>query len=649
MKKTLKYIPILLAFLWACNPMEDTYNQLDKEKQPYKENISYTLVSADYANASKAALVNAADAADSSKANLIKSQMAFNQRFTAADYVGAILTKDFPALSSKSSAVVTYSENLEDLSYLSNYVNATSYELTDADYQSVEGGVASAGYFIPSSPASENLPAILASSIASPTDNELVLVTYKSSDLEPSTGGTKPVTLFSDDFEKYLNKDTIKLDGWINYIEAGTFQWLARVYSENAYAQMSAYSSTGPSIAWLITPAIDLSGSQNNKLSFDINEGYYTHDGFQVLISDDFDGSDVENATWYDVTSNFTIPQTPTDAYGVLTPAGSLDLSAYTGTIHIGFKYMGDGANSKTTTYQIDNVLIKGVTSSKKSVAADLFNLYNDYYQYSSGKWAKAANVDCIQPVEYEEMGAPGAHNNFSSSILPADYLPQYLLNKYPFAQEGDALVVVYNYYSSSKTSLVAESYNYVQGLWTAYKGIVEKTDQFVHTGTEWIFDPTIHLSPSSSDFQLLVDYVYTNLSRTYGSSYGNDEFYYGASAYYKNFDLRLTNKVTYSIPGFDGLSEEESIALTWERLQEGIAIMLQLKYPDAQTDINGIPIYYWVTFATFENSLAKNTYVGIFKATKAGPDPVFERDTEFEDQMVSDGELIAAQVSWNR
>ena len=37
-----KILAILLGFslLWACDPMEDTYQKLDDAKQPYKEVIN---------------------------------------------------------------------------------------------------------------------------------------------------------------------------------------------------------------------------------------------------------------------------------------------------------------------------------------------------------------------------------------------------------------------------------------------------------------------------------------------------------------------------------------------------------------------------------------------------------------------------------
>jgi len=164
-----------------------------------------------------------------------------------------------------------------------------------------------------------------------------------------------------------------------------------------------------------------------------------------------------------------------------------------------------------------------------------------------------------------------------------------------------------------------------------------------------WKFDPTVTYTTTGTDLQLLVNYVYKNLSRSYGSSYGNDEFYYGASAYYNNFDLRLSNKGTYSIPGFETGTDEEKVALTWSRLQEGLEILLSLKFTSAVPEVYGVKVYYWVTFKTYENNLSKNTYVGIFTVDNSTGSPVFTRDIDMENTQVEEGALLPAQIGWNK
>ena len=174
--------------------------------------------------------------------------------------------------------------------------------------------------------------------------------------------------IFIEDFEETgaagepMPNDPIALDGWLNQDETGTRAWQWKVYNENFYAQMTSYGSDETNTTYLITPPIDLSGTTSPNFSFDVAIGYYTHDALTVLISENYVG-DISAATWVDVTSNFTIPQTPTDAYSDLASAGNMDLSSYTGIISIAFRYDGNDVTGETTTIQLDNILIQEGTN----------------------------------------------------------------------------------------------------------------------------------------------------------------------------------------------------------------------------------------------------------------------------------------------
>jgi hypothetical protein len=177
--------------------------------------------------------------------------------------------------------------------------------------------------------------------------------------------GTSNAQIFSEDFESGVTaEEPIALDGWLNVAEEGTRVWEGRTYSENTYAQFSSFNSEEVNQAWLLTPAIDVSGAANPVFSFDVNVGYWTHDALTVWISGDYT-DDVYSATWDDVTANFTVPQEPTDGYGDFASAGSMDVSTYTGTIHIAFQYDGDDTDGadETTTIQVDNVVVEEAAS----------------------------------------------------------------------------------------------------------------------------------------------------------------------------------------------------------------------------------------------------------------------------------------------
>jgi hypothetical protein len=161
-----------------------------------------------------------------------------------------------------------------------------------------------------------------------------------------------------EDFESTTDDELITNDltNWMIHTPVGNQGWYGSVYSGNKYAEMSSYGTGEANETWLITPGIDQSDASGTEFTFDIAVGYWKHDGLSVMISEDFNGSDVAGATWTDITSNFTIPEEPTDGFGTLTSTDTMDISSYADTVYIAFKYTGDETNDETTTYQIDNV-----------------------------------------------------------------------------------------------------------------------------------------------------------------------------------------------------------------------------------------------------------------------------------------------------
>jgi hypothetical protein len=115
-------------------------------------------------------------------------------------------------------------------------------------------------------------------------------------------------------------------------------------------------------ISWLITPAVNLTSSTAPVLTFDTKAGYDNGATLEVLISSDYNGSGSPwDFTWTNL--NPTLDDGPSNGYSnSFVSSGSLDLSAWKSTVYIAFKYTGADpagtADDKTTTWQIDNVLI---------------------------------------------------------------------------------------------------------------------------------------------------------------------------------------------------------------------------------------------------------------------------------------------------
>lgn len=148
----------------------------------------------------------------------------------------------------------------------------------------------------------------------------------------------------------------IALEGWVNYNETSTRLWHARTFSSNIYSEFSSfYSAAGTNdVAWLITPAIDLTATTGEMFSFTTKTRFSNGYPMTAFISTDYDGTTagIATATWTPLT--FTTPSTD----DVFVNSGNIDLSAYeSDNIRIAFKYTGS-KSGVTTTLQLDNIRI---------------------------------------------------------------------------------------------------------------------------------------------------------------------------------------------------------------------------------------------------------------------------------------------------
>ncbi len=605
MKKILLFIPILFFAFSSCDQMDEVYEDLDVIKLEYSNSIEFLFTDDDYATASDYAVMDAVTSADSTYALDIKNAKAFNTFFTAEDYVGKVLGDLYPEYNKTSNALVTYNVETGTPEWHLDYIDADSYYLDEDDYTSVGGYTEIKGYFVPSTNPEDYLPGILESNNTSPVEGDIVMANYNYYDVEP-TDSLSSFALYSEDFSDYSNYDSLGLnDVWIQVEEVGTREWLAREYSGNAYAQYSSYGSGEANVAWLVSPKIDLSVGINNKLSFDVNIGYYTHTGLEVFISEDFDGSDVTTATWDDVTSSFTIPTEPTGGYGSFASAGLMDLSAYSGEIHIAFKYTGDGNNSETTTYQVDNILVL-------SGLPDPSDKYNVYYEYTGTEWEVSEGATAVNRFEYDAMGSPGNYGNFSSSDAPEDYLPQLLASKYPYAQEGDEINVSYKYYDGGTVTMI-DNYKFELGVWMPISTIIETTNQFIHNGELWLFDPTITYVLSGDDYQIIVDWVIANKDVAYIGYDSRRESYFGVNAKYSSYSI------------YDGGYEGDDFATWQDAVKESFSQtnLLPQIFPDATVQVNGVDMYYNVVIGAYDGPTTP--YSVRYQVTKSGPSPEFE------------------------
>ena len=166
--------------------------------------------------------------------------------------------------------------------------------------------------------------------------------------------------VFGEDFEtNAVDNEILAIDGWLNYAQDGTAVWKWQYFGQNNYAEFSSFLSGNlVNTAWLITPAITLSETENQKLLFQVSQSYVSDpaNSLEALISSDFDGTNVEAASWQSLPA--LIPGTSA-TYFAFQSAGEIDLSAFDGPVYIAFKVKGSGTNTGLDgSYQIDNVRI---------------------------------------------------------------------------------------------------------------------------------------------------------------------------------------------------------------------------------------------------------------------------------------------------
>lgn len=167
------------------------------------------------------------------------------------------------------------------------------------------------------------------------------------------SGGTAGDILLFETFDNVTIDAPVNLPGWYMYNEEGSVDWIGREFSNNQFVQINPFQTNQPSVVtWLISPSFDLADPAT--LTFTTTVAFEQQEGLTVWISTDFDGSDVENANWTELNANIA---SSNDNY-VEESSGDVDLSAFSGTAYIAFRYEGDGI-SNTTLYQLDDVKVE--------------------------------------------------------------------------------------------------------------------------------------------------------------------------------------------------------------------------------------------------------------------------------------------------
>jgi hypothetical protein len=628
MKKIINILLVsAIAFTFiACDYNERNFPGIEEKEQiknvvSYNHEISTTDITT-IANALRAKKTHE----DSVAAGTLNNAKAFSPGVPSQPLVPYVLTATYRAADVGSIANVTFPFVNDIPEYVAKLSSAGSYVVSAADYESVWGTGNTTDFFTPSNTPAAKLPAVLKGAFSDAADGDIKVVRYRYSDYEPA--GFVSGTRLSENFDSgdYIVNDVIEKRGWTHYKEDGTYSWQAKQYNGNFYAQMSNGSSaTATNKAWMISPKIDLSQTTNNAFSFDVCVGYWKANCLEVKITTDAAlNADPTTNSWTDVTAQFSIPTTPVSGYGTLGTAGSIPLNAYTGSIFIAFRYDGDGTTTpqKSTTYQIDNILVEGTPTTAGSGGPEPNPQPNHtIYTYNGTAWAPYANTAVVlNPVDYDAMGTP----TISATIAP-NYLPNFLSVKFPYAQEGTTKAVVYGSKTGNPGGNAAE-YQYTAGAWTPTAVVVKKTEQYVVSSEGWMFDPTIvytarRVSGGNPEILKFVTYIINNMPEKFyqRGTYVNEEHYYGFDAYYAEIHYD-NNRTLYGDPAIAACTtNEEKYALFDARLEEAFPIFAQVNFPTLQTHVSGVEQFLKVRLMHYFSGSNQPYFEHTLKCIKSG------------------------------
>ena len=171
-----------------------------------------------------------------------------------------------------------------------------------------------------------------------------------------------PATV-NETFESYVSSPSqTNFPNYINDAAIGSRYWEVKTFSSNKYIQMTSFGSGGANNTYLFVPVNMTTAS---TFSFRSNMGYWNGAVLKVYYvhaTDYKKKKKIDVTKMTNITSNFTIPTTPTSGYGTtFVSSGVYALPAtVTGNGYFVFEYAGN-ANAfpaVTTTLQLDNITV---------------------------------------------------------------------------------------------------------------------------------------------------------------------------------------------------------------------------------------------------------------------------------------------------
>ncbi|MDE7452458.1 MAG: hypothetical protein K2M52_03910 [Paramuribaculum sp.] len=647
-----------IAALTACDENSWNDNELNGFEVPEitdVQTIEYTLTEANYASIASNS-TNKALAGDNQAAlKAVGTRFCFSELIPAKDYAPAFFsTTSFPyfTLSNGSYIKLTYNTEVGVPAEVAEIEAAAKYIVSDNEYQEVWGSENDyVAAFAPSHTAEKELPAILSKAYPDAEAGDYVIVNYQTAQTDPVfTAAPEPeepeFTLSSSLTGAPAKGDDITINGYV-----------------------VATSTQGPVVADAAGTMFIYSPTNNNDLKIgdqviinstvDIyNNGYQTAKGCEPEVSGSrevtYPAPKALTATEIDELAKTTTPIWPIYAKftGEVAVSGNYINIKLDGTT-VQVSPYGVSADTKalfkdkeTVTFEgyviaiaskgkyLNTIITKvgsdapaATTAAISRAATVASENQNALYTFNGSKWAVAAGAVVLSHADYQAMNQ--RYDNLSGES-PAQFLPAFLKQKFPYAAADDSQFVVYYYYNGSETVTRCDQYNYNGTEWILNNGIVTETAQFVKNNGKWMYDPNVTITLpagkgieiSTLYYQTCVDWVKANIDQptgaTYVTSYGNNEYYSGTSAYQGNVDLRASSAKSQYPAGYEGLTDEQIVALMKLRFEtETMPAALSILHPDADV-IPGMDVLYTINFSAYDGTTT-SPYVIVYKVVGKG------------------------------
>lgn len=590
----------------------------------------------------------------------VKSQHYLNASIPAEEYIPNLLKDSlfkYFALSDGSAINLTYREVGALPELMSALSRASAYTVSDEDYQVVYGSANDyTSAFSPSHPASTGIPKVLADAFDDASAGDYVVVNYNNSDVDPVFGETPVPPTDEFTMSNVLNAslsegDDVTVNGVVTAVckagiiltdKAGSILVYGSGFPADDYAVGDQVIATG--VLGYYKNCLQLPYSDNLQK---VGKQAYTYPAPKELTPDVLlaAGANTEPvlAVYGTMTGKLTIDGNYYNLYfGDRTDVrGSIynATDAIKAQLQDGQTYTLRGYFTQTSSsgsYTNCNFIVTEVAAATKaprrsatrSVTVPSVNL-NAVYVFNGSRWeAAGSDIVVVNPSDYDEMGL--TYGNFSGTQAQ-EYLPVFLSRRYPYAQADDVKYVVYKFYASGSTTYTCSQFTYDGSKWydsIAADGLRTVTNQFVRRDGKWQLDPSIELTlpagrnqPLSTWFyQACVDWVLANVTDgdKYVTSYGNNDYYTGASAYQGNIDLRAGSARAQYSAAYEGMTDEQIVALMKSRFENEVGPgVLGVLYPNV-APVGGFEPTVTIHFYSY-NGTSTVPGVIVFKAVDKG------------------------------